>query len=710
PNGEEINYKNNTTSTGGELDVDMNWLYGGVEKEDSTEKYKHIPKSSKTPIENIYWPENSAPKGHYKVFVRHMKNYEEIDTRGTINCPNCEDPTEYTVRIMVNGKFRDYKGDISYTSIQPMELVHEFDYIPHVNVESEETPSVDTMRLKEYIYKAAPKELAYVGLLRLIENDIQNKNWNKAVSTVNRFLPSFMSDEKMKHKMDMLVTILKDTFPDSNKERILTINTQGSEYYPVISGDDSTLFFCGKDRKDNVGKEDIFISNTTKTDSFGITSLDWSEARPFEYINTSGGNEAPLSLSIDGNTLLLFSAGDIYYSMKMATGWSIPVKYPEPVNSDYWDGDAMLSSDGQAILFASNRPGGFNQFPDQDYYHGDFNYASDLYVCRKTDNGWSAPVNLGPSINTPYSERSPFLHPDMETMFFSSDGHAGLGRQDVYKVTRLSDTCWDCWSQPINLGKGFNTVGQDWGYKINTSGVYAYFNGENGSNKEDIFREKLPEELRPKNVIIITGKVIDPEGTPLHAEINWEDLELNKSIGKATSDPETGRYTIILPTNHLYGYFATKDGYYPMAQNIDLRDEKRVLLKKKDIVLLRIDKLKEMKAVKINNLFFDVDKSTLKEESIPELNRLAKLLKEVIRQDEETQLEIAGHTDNTGSDAHNQKLSEERAQSVVDFLIGQGIDVKHLKAKGYGESDPVADNDTDEGRQQNRRVEFSFLK
>jgi outer membrane protein OmpA-like peptidoglycan-associated protein len=324
------------------------------------------------------------------------------------------------------------------------------------------------------------------------------------------------------------------------------------------------------------------------------------------------------------------------------------------------------------------------------------------------ENGeWDEPINLGSVINTPYCERTPFLHPDMKTLYFSSDGHGGLGGLDVYKSTRLADSCWNCWSEPVNLGKEINTESHDWGYKISTDGEKAYFSkGTRGEKTNDIYSLNLPMSMRPGMVATISGKLTNKANQAVEAEIVWEDLETGKVMGRSKADPKTGNYFVVLPLGKMYGYYVEKYGYYPMSDNVDLRKNLTPVKIQKDIVMLAIqDMIDQGIAVPITNLFFNTNESVILPYSIPELKRVAAIIKS-----KNLKVEISGHTDNVGDAKKNQTLSENRAAAVKDFLIKEGFDASMLSTKGYGATKPVADNKTEIGRAKNRRVELRIVK
>lgn len=720
PSGDEIWYQNKKVKSGGEMDIDMNFAYGGDIGESAADK--SLPPEisrwvSSKPIENIFWPAGAAPAGKYKVEIEYLTNYKFLQK--IQNAKGCEDPTIFTVRVKIGKHSAEFSDTIFYNANDKRYFIYEFEYFP----QSRKTTTLNaqnSLLLDKYIKGAAPDELAYVALQRLIESDVKSKRWEEAAKTAELYSQYFKSNTEMYEKVEKTIGILRNNKYDIVLENLgAAINTIGEEYSPVISADNRSLLFCGRDRGDNLGKEDIFTAELVRKPAFvnagGDTIIDtvgtWNKSAILASLNTKEGNEAPLSLSADGNTILLFSGGDIFYSEKEKSGWSTPKKYPAPVNSEYWEGDAMLTSDGKAIIFASNRPGGLNKNVDQEMYHGDITYASDIYVSQRTENGWSPAINLGKDINSKYCERSPFLHPDMKTIYYSSDGREGIGKLDVFKSTRLSETDWTKWSTPVNLGRSINTSGADWGYNITTYGIYAYFSAENSkqNQKDDIYRIVLPEDMRPDPVVTISGVVTDNHGVPLEAEIVWEDLTTGKQVGSLKSNEADGSYFIILPVGKNYGYFASKEGYYPVSKNLDVTNFKKFKEVKEDIKMISLEEMKKMKlAVRINNIFFDYAKATLRPESNAELNRLKEILQKIGKTDPNYKIEISGHTDDHGSDQINQPLSENRAKAVTEYLVNSGIEAKHIKSAGYGKKKPVATNKTDEGRQLNRRVEFMF--
>ncbi len=592
--------------------------------------------------------------------------------------------------------YDEYDDDILYT-------VKEKDYAlaatgDLLSLDSPYDPK-ERAEYEYYIRLAAPLEKAFVALQRIISPDIKSRKWDAAANTVKDFQSYFGYGHR---KTNELIKLLEAKFDNSIKINSAGsgVNTvEGGEYVPVPSADGKYLYFCGRNRKDNIGGEDIFSSR------FGGSG--WGKASLVKDLSNMIYNDAPLSVSTDGNTMLLFKSGDLYYSEKSASGWKTEVAFPEAINKADWQADAMITSDGNALIFASVRDGGYNINSSNDIFHGDNLYASDIYVSVLNSFGfWSEPINMGPMVNSPYCDRSPFLHPDMKTLYFSTDGRGGFGRMDVFKSTRLADTCWDCWSEPVNMGKEINTAESDWGYKISTDGEKAYFAKKPAVDKyDDIYSLILPIHLRPDLVVTISGTITDTEKRPVETEIRWEDLETGENVGQSKSDPADGSYFIVLPMGKMYGYYVNKAEYYPVANNIDLRKMTDAREITEDITLVTIRQMvEEGIPVTMNNIFFDFDKSEILPYSIPELKRVAKIIKEGNQK-----VEIAGHTDSVGSDEYNQVLSEKRAAAVKDFLVSEGCNADRLVTVGYGRSKPVESNESDEGRAKNRRVELRFV-
>jgi len=536
---------------------------------------------------------------------------------------------------------------------------------------------------------------AFEKLLEIIEYKDKRKQYAEIIDTLEYYRPYFITK---KDKIDSIINHYKIKLKLNDKQETPysisdEINTKYSEYFPVLTADGKTLYFCSNDRPEGSNTEDIYVTY--------FKNGKWTKPETVKDLYYDFANEAVLSVSADGNKLLIFKNGEIFETSKTKTGWSEPEIFQE-MNIGRWNADAYYTADGNAILFASQNSGniGWNGYYDKNV---------DIYVIVKDKNGkWSAPINLGPTINTAGLDRSPFLHPDMHTLYFSSNQHGATdGSLDVFKATRLSDSSWTEWTEPVNLGHNINTSKDEYAFRISTDGKFAIFGGTNIDGNQDIMKVNLLKFQQPEKVLTVSGKVIDENNNILSANIVWEDLETGEKVGELTSNPQTGEYFIPLPMGKNYGFYVSKEGYYPLSENIDLREDTNIYSIHKDFQVTSIKKIVEGEAaITLKNIFFEFNKFELKKESYPELKRLV----EFIKTNPKIKIEISGYTDNVGNDKYNLDLSQKRADEVRKYLISQGCPAESLVSVGYGETRPIAKNTTEEGRSQNRRVEFKVIK
>lgn len=484
------------------------------------------------------------------------------------------------------------------------------------------------------------------------------------------------------------------------------INSVYDEVLPVISPDGKTLYVDRKNHPQNFRRGDGIPQDANNNDNIWYSTQDsdgeWQPLQNIGSMLNNGYGSFVSSVTPDGNTLLLGgiylpkSGGPAHFGLwlthRIPSGWSVP---EEIVIKDYYTKavfeEFCLSNDGRTIILSLDR--------------ADSHGGKDLYVSfLQPDGTWSAPKNLGPDVNSAADEATPFLAADGSTLYFASEGFAGYGSMDMY-ITRRLDSTWQHWSEPENLGPQLNTAGFDAYYTVPASGDYAYFvSTENSIGMGDIFRVKLPESLRPRPVLLVSGRVVDAKsGKPVTALIKYENLETGTDIGSARTSPGTGAYKITLPAGENYGYRAEAPGYVPISENLDLTKVTEYQEIQRDLTLVPIEK---GEVVRLNNIFFETAKAELRPESFAELDRVVKLLED----NPSMEISIGGHTDNVGTAVTNNELSQARAQAVETYLVSKGINVKRLRVKGYGDTKPVATNDSDAGRQQNRRVEFTILK
>ncbi len=483
------------------------------------------------------------------------------------------------------------------------------------------------------------------------------------------------------------------------------VNSDVSELNPMLSPDGKTMYFSRANHPENMGgvndKEDIWYSE------LGADGK-WSLAR---NMGPQFNNEHPnfvnaiTSPTPDGKTVILVLGNKYLDNGKMLAGVSISNningKWSKPkalnIENDY-------NYNEKANYFLTNNRKALIMSVERDDSRG----GRDLYVSfMKDDSVWTEPKNLGDMLNTAGNETAPFLASDDQTMYFSSNGFSGYGGSDVYMTKRLDDT-YTNWSEPKNMGPDINTKGEDLFFNIPSTSEYAYYSRGEETNT-DIYRAKLPFYNSPQPYVIVKGKLIDAKtGQPIGAKIIYERLSDGKQIGIAQSNPETGEYEIRLPGGEIYGVTAEAEGHISESQNLDLRDFKTDgVITHKDMTIKPIElaRVEPNATIRLNNLFFDFDKYTLRSESFAELNRVAEFLEE----QPSIKVEIAGHTDNVGTEEYNMNLSKKRAEAVTNYLLKKGVTKDRINTTHYGESRPKDTNDTKEGRQNNRRVEFTIL-
>ncbi|WP_044208882.1 OmpA family protein [Flammeovirga sp. OC4] len=328
---------------------------------------------------------------------------------------------------------------------------------------------------------------------------------------------------------------------------------------------------------------------------------------------------------------------------------------------------------------------------------------SNIYVSFKDKEGrWSAPQNLGNTINTLGKETSPFLSSDEKTLYFASTGHGGFGGSDLFAVRRLDDT-WTNWSSPENLGSLINTKSDETDLCVPITGDIGFFSRRNTKGNFDIYSVKLPILLPPEPVAVISGKVMNKDNqSPLNAKIVYTDLETQKEVGTVYSNATTGTYYITLPLGKSYSFLAQSTGFLSQSEHIDLGDQKDQVHAIQNLLLVPLE---ETATLVLKNIFYKTNSSYLEKTSHDELDRIVELLRS------ETTIEkvtITGYTDDQGKESYNQWLSEKRAQTVKNYLVKKGIAASRLIVEGKGENEPIDSNETEEGRKQNRRVEFKI--
>ncbi|MDR1848145.1 MAG: OmpA family protein [Bacteroidales bacterium] len=547
--------------------------------------------------------------------------------------------------------------------------------------------------------------------IRLTKLYFATHNWDK-VKQQTDLISAKLNDNKLKSKikqrkkitedlefilknMDFQKDCLEHPKPFVPQNMGIAVNSSAGEYLPTMTADERTMLITcliADSSGDFMrGQEDFYITE--------FENGEWQPKTRIPYPLNTEENEGAGCISPDGRFIYFtkcnspdgFGSCDIYVSERIGKRWTYPKNLGSNVNSQYWDTQPSIASDGKTLYFVSNRPGGFGK--------------SDIYVTRKRRDGtWTKARNLGEPINTAGDEVSPFIHPSNTTLYFASDSHLTMGGLDIL-YSRLQRGKF---SKPENLGCPINTNADEFGLIVTPSGTHAIYSSDmaGGFGSKDLYIFELYPEAQPIPVTYIKGRVLSKAtNQPLEAELQIKDLSSDSAniIAATVSDASDGSYLLCLPLGADYALSVTAKDYMLYSSTVTLHDSNDISSHNSDIYLVPAV---TGAAIVLRNVFFDVDSYRLLPASFAELATLV----EILNDNPSFHIEIAGHTDNTGSKQHNQTLSENRAKAVCDYLISKGISPTRLTAHGYGQEQPVASNDTDEGKAQNRRTEFRITK
>jgi outer membrane protein OmpA-like peptidoglycan-associated protein/tetratricopeptide (TPR) repeat protein len=464
-----------------------------------------------------------------------------------------------------------------------------------------------------------------------------------------------------------------------------SINSVFSEYFPCMTIDQQQLVFT---RRVNNRNEDFYISNKNNTA--------WSKAHPLPGELNTALNEGAQTMSQDGQILFFTGCNmndgigrcDLYVSYLMKNGWSKQLNLGSPVNTQYWESQPALSPDKKILYFTSYQPDGFG--------------GSDLYYSELQSNGkWSAPKNMGAEINTAGDESSPFIHADNESFYFTSNGLPGYGGTDLYLCRKQEDGSW---GKPENLGYPINTIDDEGTLFISSNGTTAFFasDGLDSRGGLDLFTFELPREAQPLKTIWIKGAVYDRDtkaGLPSTVEL--KDVDSKRTICNIQTQDD-GTYLIPLPLGKKYAFHVNRKGYLFYSETFAMKEK---TTDSGFTVMIPLIPIEKNATIELKNIFYHTGKSDLDTASFTELDKVVQLLTE----NSTLKVEIIGHTDNVGKAADNLSLSNQRASSVVNYLVYKGIAENRLSAKGMGASQPIASNEDENGRAQNRRTELKVL-
>ena len=465
-----------------------------------------------------------------------------------------------------------------------------------------------------------------------------------------------------------------------------SVNTTDLEYFPSLTIDGKKLIFTRR-----INNKESFYESDLANDK-------WNNAFPLEgKINSPDFNVGAQNISQDGEWLVFtgcnfprgFGSCDLYISYLTKNGWSEPQNLGRNVNSEFWESTPSLSPDKRDLYFSSNRTGGYG--------------GKDIWVSHRNENGnWGQPVNLGAAINTAGDESTPFIHADNETLYFNSSGLPGYSEKpDLFVTRKLSDTAW---SAPENLGYPINTIDDEGSLIVDAGGTTAYYSSDRSDTKGglDIYTFELRKDIRPLKTLWVKGKVYDKNTKAgLPSTVMLTDVKSRATVSKLQTD-EDGNYLITLPEGKDYAFNVHRKGYLFYSENYNMSGASPDSVFTADIAL---EPIEANAKIILKNVFFDTKKTDLKPESITELDNVVRLMNE----NPNMKILISGYTDNVGNPADNLKLSTGRAVSAVNYLLGKGVNNSRLSFKGFGEANPVAGNDTEEGRALNRRTELSVV-
>ncbi|HBF87153.1 MAG TPA: hypothetical protein DDX39_00820 [Bacteroidales bacterium] len=623
---------------------------------------------------------STKSKKAIKLFQSAMQKYDSrLDTEAIAELDNA---------IAIDNKFIEayiLKANIYHDNKKYLEEINEYNRA--INIDSAFSPKtylfVAEAELNIGMYKESKDHLTYFLTLDKIKASLKAQAEDK------------LSRAEYGYKSSLHPVDFKPVNLGSN------INSEYDEYWPSLTADEEFMFITRQipsnpnERVTHTGmQEDFYISKKNY--------YDWTLAKNMGKPINTPNNEGALCISPDGMYVFYtvcnrpedFGSCDIYYSKIIGDIWTVPQNVGTPVNSEYWESNPSFSSDGKTLYYVSNRPGGNGLM--------DIWSAEIVNVSPMGKISWSVPQNLSDTINTINNEIAPFIHPDNSTLYFSSDGHVGMGGLDIFYTKRDS---LGNWSATQNVGFPINTFSDERGLIVNAQGNYAYFaSNRDSKNGLDIYGFELYENARPTLVTYVKGFIYDSLSKErLHAKFELMDLETSETLISSNSNEINGEYLVCLPINKNYAFNASKDGYMFYSENFSLKDmtdpSKPYTL---NIPLLPI---KEDVKIVLKNIFYETNKYQLKPESKAELTKLL----EFMNKNSKVKIEISGHTDNIGNQAYNQSLSENRAKTVYEYLLENNIPKERVSYKGYNFSEPIASNNTEEGRAQNRRTEFKII-
>lgn len=561
----------------------------------------------------------------------------------------------------------------------------------------------ESEKAMEYYQKAIdvdddfqPRVYYELGVLQKenLQLEEAEKNFNKYLTYKGLSFRAQKMTEAQLENIKVMKELVNNPVPFNPINLGSNVNGPYDEHSPSLRGDDKVLFFTKNEAPKPGAPRNMWLENIYSSERQSDGS--WGPARKLSNEVNSRWREGAATVSPDGNYLIFtscqreggYGSCDLYIAVKRGNRWVGARNLGPQVNTKHWESQPGFAADGRTLYFSSNRPGGKG--------------GKDIFVTQIGDDGnWSKPKSI--SLNTPYDEVSPYPHPDGETFYFSSDGYPGLGKKDLFVVERMGP---DSFGEPVNLGYPINSVEDEVSLSVSPTGNTAYYASgmEGGEGGWDLYEFELPEYARPTPVTYASGTLTDSKsGEPVRAGFELLDLETGERIVESFSDPENGSFLVVIPTGRGFALNVSAEGYLFYSENFDPERYDPGEVFEFNVKLQRIEK---GESVVLKNIFFETDSYELKGESKTELDRLVGFMEN----NPKLTIEIGGHTDNEGSEQYNQKLSENRAKSVYNYLVENKVAQNRLQYKGYNFQQPIATNDTEKGRAQNRRIEFKIIE
>lgn len=561
-------------------------------------------------------------------------------------------------------------------------------------------PKYDNYRLNFTVGEAFYRDKDYIKALEYLE--IYIKHGDKKDNT-------YSEAKEMVKEIKFLREMKKHPVP-FDPEPVEGISTNNDEYLPLLSPDGELMFYTHRFLKQNYNSiygdemtEEFTVSN--RADS---TYMHYVEARAMQSPFNKGSNQGGISITIDNSCLFVtlceyvssdYKNCDIYISHRTYSGWTALENLGPNVNGKWtWESQPSISPNGKTLYFASIRP--------ENMGSDDTHQTSDIYYTELLENGsWAKAKNIGKPLNTDGNEKSPFFHADNRTLYFSSDRHQGLGGYDIF----FSQNVDNIWQEPKNIGYPINTEKDDLGFIVNTRGNRAYFSSNklNGNGGYDIYGFQLYKEARPDKVLFVKGQLVNEQGEAItEARVEVMNTE-TQEISEGMVDDETGNYAVALrideeKDDENFLMVVKKENSSFTSRYIDTE---KANSEEPTTMNVEIQPIETGQSVKLHDINFDFALDALQDKSLIVLDNFVDFLKE----NPKLTFEIHGHTDNVGNDNTNLLLSQNRAKTVYNYLLNKGISASRMNYQGYGESRPIATNETEEGRAQNRRTEFFIV-